>query len=541
MRPSELQELIDEAKALLRLDEQFCATSRVVSVGTFSEQVSSPNSSTGCGSSHRGAIITAQAHELFDFDQVRVNLASSSRSLRAQRISTLSVVNVASPQVAEVEVQGCQPQALMDSTISLPLNMHKLAREVLIPMTTVQERILHLTDVQDVRRLFDCLDPATRVVTECLRLPGSDGTMVVVGKGMSIHGSLSRDGVVRRNYWSLGGRRSERWKRSVEDDVESGHEIQPVFDWAPEGFAETEQWITRQQAEEQVSSTGGVYVVLGKGESWSESVRRARRITDFISHNWSGSCKDLVDTLVAARVRTAWICTLAVNQHAVPSLSGPFCNTPFYQALDQMQGKGRVVMVLDRDASTLTRIWCIFEVWVSTKLQLDFQMYLPSGEVNFFSDSHECKYARNRILDLNLQNTKYSRREDYDMIMRIIEDSPGGQDAVLWQVKRILSTSAIVLVARLVEDTSTSLVMWVWAFEDLDPETDHDVSCDNGDSAATSPLVDVVSVACWAVVLLLVQERPCHFFCLAGGDLQWRSASCHSSLAAAAHISCRRS
>jgi len=329
------------------------------------------------------------------------------------------------------------------------MGMHKLAREVLIPMTTVQERILHLTDTAHVRRLFALLDPETRVLTKSLHLPGADGAMVVVEKGMSIHGSLSSDGVVRRNYWSMGQRRCEQWKRVSED------EIQTVPDRAPEGYAETEQWITQQDVEARVSNTDGVYLVLRRGRCWSECVRRARRITDFISHNWSGSCKDLVDTLLVAEVRTAWLCTLALNQHAIPSLSGDVTKSPFYQALDQMNGKGRVVMVLDRNATTLTRIWCIFEVWVSRILQLPFHMFLPSGEVNFFGDSEECKHARRRIVDLNLQNTEYSRREDYDAILNIIEKSPGGTEAVLWQVKRILSTSAIALLARIVEDTST--------------------------------------------------------------------------------------
>ena len=211
MQISELQDLIDEAKALLALDEHYCATSRVVSVGPFVEQAM-PTSSTGRGSVRRGQVVTAQPHDLFDHDQVRVNFAASWRpngfnaftSRRAQEISTLSVVSAPSPQVAEVDVQGVQPQALENIMVSLPLNMHKLAREVLIPMTTVAERILYLTDVQDVRRLFASLDPDTRVLTESLRLPGPDGMMVVAEKGMSIHGSLSRDGVVRRNYWSLG-------------------------------------------------------------------------------------------------------------------------------------------------------------------------------------------------------------------------------------------------------------------------------------------------------------------------------------------------
>ena len=533
MQISELKELIDEAKALLGLDENYCATSRVVSVGTFSEQAT-PTSSTGPGSVRRGRVVTVEAHDLFDFDQARVNFAASSTPTgrnafmlrRAQEISTLSVVSVPSPQVVEVDVQSFQPQALEDSTVSLPLNMHKLAREVLIPMTTVQERILHLTDVQDVRKLFASLDPHTRVVTETLRLPGSNGTMVVAEKGMSIHGSLSRDGVVRRNYWSLGDRRCEWWKRKTEGavfatGVESKREMQPALDRAPEGFAETEQWITREEVERRVSSIDGVYLVLRKGESWSESRGRARRITDFISHNWSGSCKDLVETLTVAKVRTAWICTLALNQHAIPSLSGDYCKSPFYQALEQMNGKGRMVMVLDRNATTLTRIWCIFEVWVSRSLRLKFQMFLPSGEVNFFGGGHECKYARKRIADLNLHNTEYSRREDYDMIMSNIENSPGGQEAVLWQVKRILSTSAIVLLARVVQDTSTFCFMlpFIWRSWYFSPFWL---------SPPLAPLIVVFGLhrlRAWRFFFSFTNFSAI-FFGAACGDLQRGSASC---------------
>ena len=124
----------------------------------------------------------------------------------------------------------------------------------------------------------------------------------------------------------------------------------------------------------------GVLLVLRRGVSFSELLHRGQRITDFISHNWSGSSVDLIRTLRVANVKCAWICTLALNQHAVPCLSSGVENSPFYLALKGMSGKGRVIMVLDEDATTLTRIWCVFEVWVSRSLRLSFQMFLPSGE-----------------------------------------------------------------------------------------------------------------------------------------------------------------
>ena len=52
--------------------------------------------------------------------------------------------------------------------------------------------------------------------------------------------------------------------------VDGMRRIQPALDKAPEGIAETEQWVTRQEVERRVSTMDGVYLVLRKGESWSE-------------------------------------------------------------------------------------------------------------------------------------------------------------------------------------------------------------------------------------------------------------------------------
>merc|ERR1712136_582901 len=119
---------------------------------------------------------------------------------------------------------------------------------------------------------------------------------------------------------------------------------------------------------------------------------------------------------------------MALNQHAIPCLS--LKSSPFYRALRNMAGTGRVVMVLDKDASALTRIWCVYEVWVSRSLRLTFQMFVPSGELNFLRGDKECRTARDRIVSLNLAKVECSVEEDKNMILGVIDESDGGREAV---------------------------------------------------------------------------------------------------------------
>ena len=52
-----------------------------------------------------------------------------------------------------------------------------------------------------------------------------------------------------------------------------------------------------------------------------------------------------------------WICSFANNQHSV-DLGSDLADSPFEHALASPSCKG-VVMVLDSEASTLTRVWCL--------------------------------------------------------------------------------------------------------------------------------------------------------------------------------------
>ncbi|CAB9530519.1 expressed unknown protein [Seminavis robusta] len=100
----------------------------------------------------------------------------------------------------------------------------------------------------------------------------------------------------------------------------------------------------------------------------------------FVSHAWSGTFIELVDCLDRhARDRgmdvddpstTYWVCAFANNQHRLDGeLPGDSSHEnylqtiPFYRAINLADG---TVSIVDTKATCYTRIWCVFEVAIST-------------------------------------------------------------------------------------------------------------------------------------------------------------------------------
>ena len=455
VRVKDLKKLVDDAKGILNLDKHHCATSNF-NVG------SSVEVRDGL---FRVQLHTDRDHRLYRFDRVAVHApdedAASTpeegRSARSGLLRTshrrfgafpirrslaehMDVVNVLNPRSVEVEVTTSQFSALACKTLSMPLNMHKLAGEMLIPLTTVEERVVHIRDSADAQLLIDSLNPDKKTVKHNLMLPAhGTGGLIQISQGMAIHGSLSTRGTIRRYYWSLDDRSSMWHTRIFEAGAWHHGRTQSRPDEVPKGVAEAEQWIGTDTILERASN-GGVLLVLRRGVSFSELLHKGQSVTEFISHNWCGSSVDLIRTLQTASVRWAWICTFALNQHAVPCLSSGIESSPFYLAMKNMRSNGRVIMVLDEDATTLTRIWCVFEVWVSQSLRLTFQMFLPSGELNFFGTDEQSRKVKRRLVTLHLTDAECSVEEDKEMILRLIDESDGGRAAVAWQVECVART-----------------------------------------------------------------------------------------------------
>ncbi|CAE7785451.1 ANKRD44 [Symbiodinium sp. CCMP2456] len=119
--------------------------------------------------------------------------------------------------------------------------------------------------------------------------------------------------------------------------------------------------------------------------SWVELVASGPQPPEIlVSHSWAGRFRDfmaVVDNLLldrgwssAARI---WVCTFANSQfgeHFGPTLE----ESPFFHAISLAKG---TVLVVDRDAHSLTRIWCGLELHFTEKLRKDLQVYTPSGRI----------------------------------------------------------------------------------------------------------------------------------------------------------------
>ncbi|KAF0696867.1 Aste57867_12400 [Aphanomyces stellatus] len=118
--------------------------------------------------------------------------------------------------------------------------------------------------------------------------------------------------------------------------------------------------------------------------------------TWFVSHAWSYVFLDVVDALsdfmddqsddgVATAV---WFCTFNNNQHDVDVQARPFqfWVDSFQTALTAI---GNVVMVLSpwNNPTTLTRTWCVFEIYVATKANARFEVAMGTAQkAAFFKD-----------------------------------------------------------------------------------------------------------------------------------------------------------
>lgn len=102
--------------------------------------------------------------------------------------------------------------------------------------------------------------------------------------------------------------------------------------------------------------------------SWVEFIaERPQKPRFFISHNWSAPFRDFMVALqhhadeVGARSREVyWVCLFAINQFRV-DVGTHLEGSTFITAL---RASDSAVLMLDKTASSLTRLWCLLEVYI---------------------------------------------------------------------------------------------------------------------------------------------------------------------------------
>lgn len=120
--------------------------------------------------------------------------------------------------------------------------------------------------------------------------------------------------------------------------------------------------------------------------SWVELVANGIPLVPsfFCSHSWAEPFRDFVATIEHHSKENAvglsdgyWICVYANNQWNVEMGSQLRCS-PFYEALAQASA---TVLLLDKEADALRRLWVIFEMHETTQTSKVLQIWTPLGRV----------------------------------------------------------------------------------------------------------------------------------------------------------------
>jgi len=172
------------------------------------------------------------------------------------------------------------------------------------------------------------------------------------------------------------------------------------------------------------------------------------RATFFVSHYWGmpfeHSVKSLSKHAQLADQRdfkqtSYWVCSFAINQHSIEEElgGGDLFQSSFYMALVDPRTRA-TVMLLDDEATPLTRVWCLFEVlqtFILSHQQPGFQGLLlctPSGVLNQSSNvsvDMAITVAR-RLTHLRLEDAKASKAADKQTIDDLVSSYEGGHEAM---------------------------------------------------------------------------------------------------------------
>lgn len=165
----------------------------------------------------------------------------------------------------------------------------------------------------------------------------------------------------------------------------------------------------------------------------------------FVSHYWGMAARHFNDSIRKHaqsyasdwRELAYWICTFSNSQwHVKDELgNGQWEESSFYLALRSPSCKG-TAMIIDEQVLPLQRIWCLFEVYHTIRLSQseNFQGLLLCTSTGVLQQGRAgtdvaVKVAE-RAADLDTRSAEASDEEDRQMILALIEELPGGFNAM---------------------------------------------------------------------------------------------------------------
>eukprot|EP00302_Diacronema_sp_CCMP2436_P001448 CAMPEP_0179845960 /NCGR_PEP_ID=MMETSP0982-20121206/5299_1 /TAXON_ID=483367 /ORGANISM="non described non described, Strain CCMP 2436" /LENGTH=1184 /DNA_ID=CAMNT_0021731055 /DNA_START=41 /DNA_END=3597 /DNA_ORIENTATION=- len=150
--------------------------------------------------------------------------------------------------------------------------------------------------------------------------------------------------------------------------------------------------------------------------------------TIYVSHAWKYTFSDVVSALEQAVGEDdgVWFCALINNQHETGSMTYDFLEGEFRRNVESV---GRVVLVFAPWSApiTLTRAWCLFEIFVCVQRGIPLEVIMPAAQLIDFAtalvdDFDSVALALSKIA---LDEAEATKPEDKANIMRAVEASVG--------------------------------------------------------------------------------------------------------------------
>ncbi|CAK5235532.1 unnamed protein product [Aphanomyces euteiches] len=155
-----------------------------------------------------------------------------------------------------------------------------------------------------------------------------------------------------------------------------------------------------------------------------------KRAEWFVSHAWSYYYLDVVDALddfFQDDSTAVWLCTFCNNQHEVDGKVHSFEH--WYGIFrNALRAIGKVVMVMSpwNNPTTLTRTWCVFEVYAAVVENAQFEIALnKSQKCLFLQDIQGDGAFQKMLVTVKSENSNTSIPSDRDNIFQLIRDQVG--------------------------------------------------------------------------------------------------------------------
>lgn len=165
-----------------------------------------------------------------------------------------------------------------------------------------------------------------------------------------------------------------------------------------------------------------------------------------------------------------WICFACINQHRVKEAVNLGKAVPFKEFEEafssRVQGIGKVLSLFAPWSlpQYLTRVWCIYELYVVHENNIDLEMILPPGEDDAFAAAFADQGVSavwKSVARMRVEDAKASVEEDHRCIMKIIQQGPGYaslNQTVIGRVQRwYLDTAASHATELMAQSASTKV------------------------------------------------------------------------------------